>query len=223
MATDGRDEDGTGNGDGRAAPRPSSASVWGDRARFLGAMIRSPRSVGSVVPTGRPVSRLMASHVSGGSNLPVLELGPGTGPVTRAILERGVAPSQLYIVEFSADLHAHLKTTFPDVNVIHGDAFNLDTALAGLGLAQFDCVVSGVPLLNFGQAARNALLQGALARVPPGRPMVQITYGPRPPVVPDDPSIAYRGSRRILRNVPPARVWTYWRDPAQTGAMAVAA
>lgn len=186
-------------------------------------MIRSPRAVGSIVPTGRPVSRLMASHVNPGSNLPVLELGPGTGPVTRAILERGVAPAQLYLIEFSADLHAHLKAAFPDVNVIHGDAFDLDRAFAADGPAQFDCVVSGIPLLNFDHAARNALLEGALARVPPGRPMVQITYGPRPPVVPDDPSIAYQGSRRILRNVPPARVWTYWRDPAQSGAMAVAA
>ena len=210
MATDRRNEGGAEPGAPSGA-KPVPSSVWSERLRFLGAMIRSPRGVGSIVPTGRPVSQLIASHVNAASHLPVLELGPGTGPVTRQILARGVAPSRLHLVEYSADLHAHLRHTFPDVNVIHGNAFDLDGAFAGRGPMQFDCGISGIPLLNFGHAERNALLEDALARVPPGRPMVQITYGPRPPVVPDDPAIAYQGSRRIMRNVPPASVWLYSR------------
>ena len=194
---------------GQGAARSSSA---GDRLRFLRAMIRSPRQVASVTPTGRQVAAMMASHVDPASGLPVLELGPGTGPVTRAILDRGVPPGQLYLVEYEADLCAHLRQTFPGVHVINGDAFDLDATLAGIDHDRFDSVVCGVPLLNFGQPRRLALMHDALNRVPPGRPMIQITYGTKPPIDLDDPSIFARGSHWALRNLPPARVWTFHRS-----------
>lgn len=154
---------------------------------------------------------MMANPVDPNSGLPVLELGPGTGPVTRAILDRGVPPNQLYLIEYSADLCAHLRSAFPGVHVINGDAFDLDTALADVAHVRFDSVVCGLPLLNFDQQQRLSVLYGSLDRLPPGRPLVQITYGARPPINLDDPKIVTGGSRWALRNLPPARVWTYSR------------
>lgn len=154
---------------------------------------------------------MMASHVDPTSGLPVLELGPGTGPVTRAILDRGVPPDQLYLVEYEADLCAHLTAMFPGVHVINADAFDLDTALADVDHDQFDSLVCGLPLLNFGQQRRLSLMHDALKRVPAGRPMIQITYGVRPPIDLDDPTIVASGSHWALRNLPPARVWTFHR------------
>ncbi|WP_306117393.1 MULTISPECIES: methyltransferase domain-containing protein [unclassified Roseitalea] len=186
-----------------------------DRIRFLREMMRSPRLVGSITPTSRPTAAEMARHVDVGSGLPVLELGPGTGPVTAAILARGLAPDKLYAVEYSADLCAHLGTSFPDIHVINANAFDLDRALADVDHERFDSIVSGVPMLNFPQPERNALLNDALSRIASGRPFIQITYGTRPPIEPSDPAVAMRRSRRVLRNVPPASVWIYTRTSTE--------
>lgn len=186
-------------------------SELSDRLKFLAAMFRSPRRVSSVTPTSRQTAVEMARPIDCRSGLPVLELGPGTGPVTRAILDRGVAPGDLYAIEQSADLCRHLEKAFPGVNVIHGDAFDLDTTLAATGVSLFDCAISGIPLLSFGPERSDALLMSAIGRVPPGRPMVQITYSAKAPLQPSDPRVRMHRSARVVRNLPPASVWLYSR------------
>lgn len=172
-------------------------------------MVRTPRKVGSVTPTSRPTAEEMARPIDITSGLPVLELGPGTGPITRAILARGLPPERLYLIEYSADLCKHLEALFPDVTIRQGNAFDLDAALAGLATGPFDSVISGVPMLNFSDAQCNDLLGQALDRMAPGRPFVQITYGNRPPIRATDPTIEVTRTARIFRNLPPASVWTY--------------
>ena len=186
-------------------------SALSDRLRFFGALLRAPRRVSAVTPTSRPTAVEMARPIDVGSGLPVLELGPGTGPITRAILDRGLPPEKLYAVEYSADLCRHLGRAFPGVNVIHGDAFDLDRTLDGLDVPLFDCVISGIPLVTFGPERANVLLEGALARVPPGRPMVQITYANAAPVAPRDARVRCERAARVMRNLPPAGVWLYSR------------
>ncbi|TIU36781.1 MAG: methyltransferase domain-containing protein, partial [Mesorhizobium sp.] len=110
------------------------------------------------------------------SGLPVLEVGPGTGVITRAILAQGVKPENLYAVEYSTDFVRHLRGLYPGVNVIEGDAFNLNATLGEKRDMVFDSVVSGVPLLNFPVAQRIAYIESLLDRIPAGRPIVQLTY-----------------------------------------------
>jgi len=184
---------------------------FADRLRFLAAMVRAPRHVSAVTPTSRQTAIEMARPVDPGSGLPVLELGPGTGPITRAILDRGVPPENLYAIEHSAELCAHLEKAFPGVNVINGDAFDLDATLNGHDVPLFDCVISGIPLLSFGAKRSNALVSGALDRVPAGRPLVQITYSSKAPLEPDDAGIRWHRAARVMRNLPPASVWLYTR------------
>src|SRR5690606_19949868 len=100
-----------------------------EEIRFFRGWIDQPRAVGSIVPTGGVTARRMASVIDAESDLPVLELGPGTGVITKAILEHGVEPSRLYSIEYSKDFVRHLRECYPDVNVIHGDAFDLDATL----------------------------------------------------------------------------------------------
>lgn len=194
------------------ADRPTQkGSKLADRLTFFAAMVRSPRHVSAVTPTSRPTAAEMARPIDLTSGLPVLELGPGTGPITRAILDRGVKPEDLYVIEHSADLCRHLQAHFPGVHVIHGDAFDLDATLDGYDIALFDCVISGIPLLSFGPDRSNKLLEGSLDRVPVGRPMVQITYSGKAPLEPRDTRIRARRSARVMRNLPPASVWLYTR------------
>jgi phosphatidylethanolamine/phosphatidyl-N-methylethanolamine N-methyltransferase len=156
----------------------------------------------------------MASVVNAHSGLPVLEVGPGTGVVTRAILARGVKPENLYVVEYSPDFVRHLEEQFPGVNVIQGDGFDLDRTLGEHRGLTFDSVVSGVPLLNFPVEQRVRYVEGLLDRIPAGRPVMQLTYGPMSPVP------ARRGSYRVehydfvLRNIPPTQLWVYRRPAA---------
>ena len=159
-------------------------SQFDEDFRFFRGWMDNAKAVGSVTPTSRFCARSMASVINPQSGLPVLELGPGTGPITRAILERGIAPGNLYSVEYSEDFYEHLKAEIPGVNFIHGDAFDLDKTLGENRSLVFDSVVSAVPMLNFAMATRVALVEDLLNRIPAGRPVVQITYGPKSPVPP---------------------------------------
>ncbi|MGJ8569183.1 MAG: phospholipid N-methyltransferase PmtA [Hoeflea sp.] len=187
-----------------------------DEIRFFKGWIDGPKAVGAIMPTSSVTARSMASVVNPVSGLPVLELGPGTGVITRAILARGIAASDLVSIEYSAVFHARLQMDFPGVRFIRGDAFNLDETLGHSKNCLFDSVVSGIPLLNFPMISRVALIEDLLDRVPPGRPVVQFSYGPSSPVVSHGASFQVVHHDFVLRNVPPARLWIYRRGVAIT-------
>lgn len=178
--------------------------------RFFKTWMDSPKAIGNILPTGQQVARRMASVIDIDSGLPVLELGPGTGPITRAILKRGVKPQALYSVEYTASLIPPLKAAHPEVNFIQGDAFDLETTLGEHRDLVFDCVVSSLPLLNFPKSARQRLILDLLERIPAGRPVVQFSYGAVSPV-PVDRKARFRIESLdwVVRNLPPARVWVY--------------
>ena len=187
------------------------AKKFDDELKFFKGWIDRPKAVGSIVPTSSVTARRMASIVDIHSGLPVLEVGPGTGVITKAILGRGVKPSDLYAVEYSHDFVKHLRRNYPGVNVIEGDGFDLETTLDDRRDIVFDSVVSGVPLLNFPVARRVAYLNGLLDRIPLGRPVVQLTYGPKSPVPPGLGDYTVEHFHFIIRNIPPTQLWIYRR------------
>jgi phosphatidylethanolamine/phosphatidyl-N-methylethanolamine N-methyltransferase len=189
------------------------AAKFDDELKFFKGWIDRPKAVGSIIPTSSVTARRMTSIIDTGSGLPVLEVGPGTGVITKAILRRGVKPSSLYAVEYSPDFVRHLRLNYPDINVIEGDGFDLDTALGDKRDMMFDCVVSGVPLLNFPVARRVAYLQSLLQRIPAGRPVVQLTYGPKSPIPPGLGDYTVEHFHFIIRNIPPTQLWLYRRAP----------
>lgn len=182
-----------------------------EEIRFFKTWIDQPRAVGAVLPTSSTAARKMASLIDRTSVNPVLELGPGTGVITKAILEHGVSPDRLYCVEYSHDFVDDLRTEFPRVNVLHGDAFELDDILPDLGGQKFDAVISGIPLLNFSVDQRIELLNDLLDRLNPGRPVIQFSYGPKSPIPPDWTTYTVESLDWVVRNVPPARLWVYRR------------
>jgi phosphatidylethanolamine/phosphatidyl-N-methylethanolamine N-methyltransferase len=182
-----------------------------EEIRFFKGMMQGPRTVGSIVPTSSVTARKMASVVNIQSGLPVLELGPGTGAITKAILARGVSPENLVAIEYSTDFFKHLVRLYPDVNFINGDAFDLDKTLGVLRGQTFDSVVSGIPLLNFPMQARIALLESLLDRLPPGRPVVQISYGAMSPIIARPERYHIKHFDFVVRNIPPAQLWIYRR------------
>ncbi|APG83122.1 RNA adenine methylase transferase [Sinorhizobium americanum CCGM7] len=180
-----------------------------EEIRFFKGWMSNTRAVGAILPTSAVTARRMASVVNPRSGLPVLELGPGTGVITKAILERGISPEKLVSIEYSTEFFNQLKADFAGVHFINGDAFDLSRTLGALNGQQFDSVVSAVPLLNFPMHRRVELIDDLLSRIPFGRPVVQISYGPMSPVVAMPDRYRIQHYDFVVRNIPPAQLWVY--------------
>ncbi len=179
--------------------------------RFFRGLVTEPKTVGAIVPTSVFMARRMASVANPASSLPVLELGPGTGVVTRALMRRGIAPDKLVSVEYSKQFCRHLRREFPGIRLIQGDAFALGEALGDLAPSHFDCVISGLPLLNFSLEQRLSLLEDVLGRLPKGRPFLQFSYGPVAPIPLGRGHYSVERFGWEIRNIPPAQMWLYRR------------
>jgi phosphatidylethanolamine/phosphatidyl-N-methylethanolamine N-methyltransferase len=179
--------------------------------RFLRRVIANPRHVGAVAPSSPFLGRAIAQQIDPAKPGQVLELGPGTGAVTQAILARGITPSRLTVVEYDPHFAALITRRFPGVDVIRGDAFDLQRTLGeSRPHHSYAAVVSGIPLLNFPLAERTRLVEAALACLAPHAPFILFSYGRSAPVS------APKGARLtraafVWRNLPPANVWIYRR------------
>jgi phosphatidylethanolamine/phosphatidyl-N-methylethanolamine N-methyltransferase len=182
---------------------PARMSLISDQFRFFRALMARPRNIGAVAPSGPQLARAMAAQIK--LEGPVLELGPGTGAITEAIIAR-VGTDRLTAIEYDPDFAAGLKARFPAMRVIQGDAFDLDKTLGHR--EPYAAIVSGLPLLNFPMADRHRLLDGVAARLMPGAPFIQFSYGLHAPVTPPNGHIVAQAAF-AWANVPPARVWVY--------------
>jgi phosphatidylethanolamine/phosphatidyl-N-methylethanolamine N-methyltransferase len=150
----------------------------------------------------------MAQYVDPDGTGPVIELGPGTGPITEALVEQGVDPARLVLLEFNPAFCELLRRKFPTATVVQGDAYRLRHSLAELGAHKASAVVSGLPLMTKPVRTRLRLLREAFALLQPDAPFVQFTYAVVPPI-PQLASVKVEASERIWLNLPPARVWVY--------------
>lgn len=188
--------------------------TFGDGAHFFRSLMKAPRLTGAVAPSGRPLARAMARAVGHLRYGLVVELGPGTGPVTRALLERGLDPRRLVLVEYDPGFCRMLERRFEPATVIQGDAFDLRPTLAPFVDKRIAAVVSSLPLLNQPPPRREKLIADAFGLMGPEGVFVQFTYGLVSPI-PREACLgryAAHAGAPIWRNLPPARVWTYRFD-----------
>jgi|SRR5581483_5544954 len=183
-----------------------------DEVRFIRSWLEKPLAIGAVSPSGRVLARTMARYVDPDAPGPVIELGPGTGPVTEALVERGIHPSRLLLVEFNPVFCRLLRTRYPEATVVQGDAYRLKPLLENLVRQPASAVVSGLPLLTKPIKTRLRLVHDAFALMHPDAPFVQFTYSMTAPPIPKGLArVDAEASGRIWMNLPPARVWAYRR------------
>ncbi|MDJ1158913.1 phospholipid methyltransferase [Chelatococcus sp. SYSU_G07232] len=182
-----------------------------DEARFLKSWVERPLVTGAVTPSGRMLARTMASYIDPTKPGPVIELGPGTGPVTEAIVRRGVDPHRLVLVEFNPDFCKLLHRRFPAATIVHGDAYGLGKTLRGVVHEEAAAVVSSLPLFTRPLPQRLTLLEAAFDLMHAGAPFIQFTYAVVPPIPKNATRYAVSASNRVWWNLPPARVWVYRR------------
>lgn len=180
-----------------------------DEMRFIRTWLENPLSTGAVMPSSKALARTMANYVDPQSTGPVIELGPGTGPVTEALVQRGVDPKRLVLVEFDADFARLLRTRYPAATVVQGDAYRLKRLLSDTVREPAAAMVSGLPLVTKPLRTRLRLMSDALALLAPGAPFIQFTYAPVPPIPRGLSGIHAESSETIWLNLPPARVWVY--------------
>ena len=180
-----------------------------DEVRFLRSWIEKPLHMGAVMPSGRLLARTMAQYVDANAEGPVVELGPGTGAITNALIEHGVDQKRLVLVEYNPGFCALLRERYPQAKVVQGDAYALRDALWEVLKSPASAVVSGLPLVTKPMLTRLKLIREAFLTLAPGAPFVQFTYSVVPPIPKSLPGVATEASERIWMNLPPARVWVY--------------
>jgi phosphatidylethanolamine/phosphatidyl-N-methylethanolamine N-methyltransferase len=201
-----------------------------DEMQFIRSWIEKPLRTGAVMPSSKALARVMARSVDPQSAGPVIELGPGTGPVTEALVQRGVDPARLVLVEFNPDFCRLLRTRYPTATVVQGDAYRLRRLLETIvrdpaaTVVQGDAyrlrrllettvrepaaaIVSGLPLVTKPLRTRLRLISDAMGLLKPGAPFIQFTYAMVPPIPKTLSHIKGEASELIWLNLPPARVW----------------
>jgi phosphatidylethanolamine/phosphatidyl-N-methylethanolamine N-methyltransferase len=187
----------------------SIAKRLDDEVQFIRSWMEKPLATGAVMPSGKPLARAMAKCVDPQREGPVIELGPGTGAVTAALVAQGIDPSRLVLVEFNPTFCRLLRTRYPEATVVQGDAYSIKRLLGSLLRHPAAAVVSGLPLFTKPLKFRLRLLADAFTLLAPEAPFVQFTYAVVSPIPRSYSGARASASERIWLNVPPARVWVY--------------
>lgn len=178
---------------------------------FLREAFGNPKRIGSIMPSSKGLARAMAAWLPADPDSLVLELGPGTGQVTRALLDEGLRPDRLVAIEWSSSLAHLVKRRFPGIHVINDDAFELERIARQHFPADrpIGAVISSLPLRNFGAIRGRHLCDAIASVVAPGGIVVQYSYHIHRPRIACMESLNQFDSRIIWRNLPPARLYAY--------------
>jgi phospholipid N-methyltransferase len=186
-------------------PRPAdAASDWWLMVRKFA---QHGRSIASFAPSSRFLARKTCGGIDYDKARCVVELGAGTGPITRELVRRAKPHTRVMVVELDPDFCKRLRAKFPGVDIVEGDACQLDRLLADRGIAQVDHVLSGLPLPSFPAGLRDNVLASVARCLAPEGSFRQLSVMPW----------VYRGLYRtyfedvrfklVPLNLPPAGVY----------------
>ena len=190
---------------------------------FFRQWLKNPLRVAAISPSSKQLARQMMSQLPRPSRR-VIELGGGTGVFTQALLDHGIAPADLLVLELNEELHQHLVRQFPGTRVVCGDAGNLGDIARSQGFVgqdSADAVISGLGLLSMPRQTQQSILQAAFDSLRPDGRFIQFTYGPANPVtreVVDALELTARRASFTWWNVPPATVYVYQRRVSRSMA-----
>lgn len=201
----------------RTRPRIEGHDEYRQRPRsgfrtFVRAWHRDPAGIGSVVPSSPALARAIARQVSDYDVGTIVELGPGSGTITEALLERGIPPHRLYLIERNPALASFLRSRFHGVHVVEDDATRLHALVRRDGVGKIAAIVSSIPLRNLGFRTRYAILRRSLDLLDPSGVFVQYTYShmsPLPREMERRLGLAAECAGYVWLNIPPASIWLF--------------
>lgn len=186
-----------------------AAEKLAELTTFLKVWFAAPKTVGAILPTSATSARKMVTLIDHSSSLPVLEIGPGTGAITRQILSSGTRPDNLVTLEVDPTFVRTLRERFPGIKIVQGDAFDLHSTFSRHGPVKFDTIISAMPLVTHPVKKRVVFLRQALSLLPMGRPLVIISYSRSPPIPAGLGGYSVERLATVFRNIPPSHLWLY--------------
>jgi len=193
----------------RRRDRVKGISAEEQVAVFFGRWLRAPHRIGAVAPSSRFLARAMATQVDLRRPGPVIELGGGTGSVTKALLEAGLPVERLIVVERDVRLYKMLRRRFPQLRIVLGDARHLVELLHPLGINAVSAVVSSLPLVAMPKMMRRQIIDQSFALLGEAGRFIQYTYSLTSPLAGREFGLRDRVAARVWLNFPPASVWNY--------------
>lgn len=200
----------------RSAPDEEPDSLSARHGRFLREFIRKPVSTGAIVASSAELARLMAEEASLEGSSVIVEFGPGTGPITRALIERKPENAKLIAIERNEEFVAMLREQHPNLDVVHDCVQELRRILDSRGEAVADRIVSGLPWAAFDESLQREIMQAAHDSLADDGVFVTFAYlqgFALPPAwrfrkLLRQMFAEVRQSDVVWRNVPPAFVYT---------------
>lgn len=161
--------------DAKANPNPPKGPDWW---LMLTKFLKQGRSIASFAPSSRFMARKLIGGIDWDKAKCIVELGAGTGPITAEMVKQLKPHTKLLVIELDPDLAARLKSRFPNVDVVQGDASKFDELLAERGITQVDHVLSGLPLPSFPAVLRDTILSKSARMLSPDGTFRQLTVMP---------------------------------------------
>lgn len=189
---------------------PVTARIGGETELFFKRWLNRPKGMGSVVPSSRMLARAIASRVAWREGEVVVELGAGTGAISRGLLEV-LPPEAVVMIELDPSLTSFLRRRFPEVRVLQGDATRFASLLADEGIGPVGTVISGLPMVNMPFAFQEGVMGQSFEVLPPTGFVLQYSYSPIAPIPAERLGLEAELVRYVIRNVPPAAVWRFRR------------
>ena len=198
------------------ARRQQAVTAW----TFFQQWLKAPLTTAAISPSSKELAAEMMREVPKESGH-VIELGGGTGVFTEALLEHGIPGERLLVFELNETLHMHLRTKFPQANIVCADARELPRIVEQANFCspgEVDVIVSGLGLLSMSKELQQEILEAAFAVLSPHGRLVQFTYGPTCPVKREVMRTLGLHARRTgftIWNVPPASVYVIKKSVAK--------
>lgn len=183
----------------------------GEELLFLRRWLAHPLKVGAVLPSSHWLGRLVAKNTKVGPGEYVVEVGAGTGTITKTLLESGIPAERLFVVEIDPDLCTFLRREVPQAQVIQGDATKLSALLPPEVRGKVRTLVSGIPMVTLPLQVQAQMIEAWFDVMPPEGRMLQYTYSLVSPLPETKLGVKGRRCGIVVRNVPPAWVWSYER------------
>lgn len=176
---------------------------------FFRQWLRSPKSMGSVIPSSQALARAIASAAVYTGNDMIIELGGGTGAITQGLIDVGIPRDRIVVIELDGSMAEFLRARLPGCRVIQGDATRLDELLALEGVTSVGTVVSGLPMVGMPFEFQQAIIRQGMRVLRKGGTMLQYSYSPISPVPTKKLGIKAQMMKYVFWNFPPAVVWRY--------------
>ncbi len=184
-------------------------------ALFFRRWLAHPLRVGSIIPSSKALARLVAKNTVHSRDDIVVELGAGTGTITRGLLDAGLDERNLFLVEVDKDMLACLRRRFPKATVIDGDATRPSEILPPEVVGRVDSLISGIPALQFPLDKQRAYMDECFAVTKPDGIVVQYTYSLKSPLPHEKLGLLGQRLGIAVANFPPAHLWRYSRPVAE--------